>query len=103
MKILGHNGRDYTAPDTFICEISLDEIRKVTNKASYKDWSNDEVKKLLAVGVDYPISEGYDFRGEITAAVRAMTSAYESFSKASQTMAQFAALMAVRDLQDSES
>lgn len=44
--------------------------------------------------MDYPITEGYDFRGEIATAVRDMTKAYASFQQASQTMVKFVSLMA---------
>lgn len=85
MKILGTSKVNYT--ERFIVEISLDEIAAVANKSAYRD--GEELKKLLTVGADYPIAEGYDFRQEIIATVKAMESAHEKFANSSATMRRF--------------
>lgn len=95
MKILASraDGPYSSTPDTFIVEISLDEIKKVANKAGYRDWSDENTKKLLAPGNDYPIAEGYDFRRDIVNATQKMGDAYSEFAKAAPTMHRFVALI----------
>ena len=95
MKILAsRSDRAYSSePDTFIVEISLAEIQKVANKAGYRDWTSDDTKKLLAPGRDYEIAAGYDFRGEIVSATRAMTEGFAKFAAAAETMTRFASLV----------
>lgn len=95
MKILAsRSDRGYSSsPDTFIVEISLAEIQKVAGKAGYRDWSDDDTRKLLAPGNDYPIAEGHDFLRDIVAATDKMRSAYAEFAKAVPTMHRFVALI----------
>lgn len=96
MKVLGTAMRpraSYGEDEVFIVEISLLEIQKIANKAGYRDWSSDDTKKLLRPGMEYPIDEGYDFRGEIVDAVKKMTEAHTRFAASATTMARFAGLI----------
>lgn len=62
MKILGVSDGPYPKGKTYICEISTTELRKVMDKAGYRD---DESLDKLKPGTDFPIDEGYDFRAAI--------------------------------------
>ena len=91
MKILGSSvARSYgSTPDTFIVEISLEEIQKVANKAGYSAWKDEDTKKLLSPGMEYDIAAGFDYSQKILEATRAMTAAHEKFAAAAETMTRF--------------
>lgn len=92
MKILGIADRGYSAGGkAFICEITEGELAKVMNKAGYRDF--EEEAKKLRVGMDYPISEGFDFRSAIAESTRTMDAAFQSFQKVAPVMAKFAGLV----------
>lgn len=102
MKILAsRTDRPYggNTPDTFIVEISLAEIQKVANKAGYSDWKDDDTKKLLKAGAEYDIAAGYDFRGDIVAATRAMSEGHAKFAAATETMTRFVGLIQSQETQ----
>lgn len=91
MKVLGTAERQrtqgYGKEQVFIVEITMDEIAKVANKSAYRD--GDSLSKMLQPGMDYPISEGYDFKQEIVVAVSHMTEAHKKFAAATTTMTRF--------------
>ncbi len=91
MRILGVSEGPYPKGKTYICEISVSELRKVMDKAGYRD--GDELEKLKA-GTDFPIDEGFDFRSAILAASLQMKEGYDAFVKAVPVMTQFASLVA---------
>lgn len=91
MKILGVNEGGYGREKTYIVEISVAELRKVANKAGYRD--GNEIEKLEA-GQEHPIAEGYDFLRDIVNAAARMESAYADFVKAVPTMQRFVGLIA---------
>jgi len=95
MKIIAsRTDRKYgSSPDTFIVEISIDEIKKVANHANYQEWKEEDTKKLLAPGMEYDIAAGYDFRNEIVHATKAMAAGFENFAKAAETMRHFVNLI----------
>lgn len=80
-------------PDTFIVEISIAEIQKVANKAGYKQWFDEDTKKLLAPGCEYDIAAGYDFRADIVSATNAMADGLKKFGIATNTMQRFVGLI----------
>lgn len=90
MRILGVNEGGYQHEKTYIVEVSVSELRKVANKAGYRD--GDELEKLKP-GQEYPLGEGYDFRADIVRATQQMQAAYEDFHKAVPTMTRFAGLV----------
>lgn len=90
MRILGVNEGSYRSERTYIVEISVDELKKVANKAGYRE--GEEIEKLKA-GEEYPIAEGYDFRRDIINAAEQMERAYAAFVKAVPTMQKFVALI----------
>lgn len=94
MKILGVSEGPYPKGTTYICEISVSELRKVMDKAGYRD--GDELGKLKA-GTDFPIDEGYDFRAAILKSTEQMRAAYAEFAKAVPVMTSFASLLAERE------
>ena len=81
----------YGREQVFIVEITMDEIAKVANKSAYRD--SDSLRKMLQPGMDYPISEGYDFKQEIGVAVSHMTEAHKKFAAATTTMTRFVRTM----------
>lgn len=91
MKILGVSEAAYPKVKTYICEISVNELRKVMDKAGYRDGG--ELENLKA-GTDFPIDEGFDFRAAILGASRQMKEGYDAFVKAVPVMTQFASLVA---------
>ena len=72
----------------YVAIITHDELRKVANKASY----GDKEKIVVKVGDEYPIAEGYDFRGELLQAIKAMQDAYAKFAAVAPVAAQFAGI-----------
>lgn len=94
MRILGVNEGGYSSERTYIVEISAAELRKVANKAGYRE--GDDLEKLRA-GQEYPIAEGYDFRRDIVNAAQRMESAYAEFVKAVPVMHRFAALISQQE------
>lgn len=91
MKIVGTTkvGDGYSAEDAYIAIITHTEVRKVADKAGYRD----DAIKPLQVGQDYAIAEGFNFRGDIVKAMNDMRTAYASFVKASETMTNFVRLL----------
>lgn len=81
MKIIGKQGRD-----TFIAIVTKVELEKVSDKCYGKLGEVD-------VGDDYPIGEGYDFRGDIQSACSKMESAMQAFGAAQDTLRRFAVMV----------
>lgn len=94
MRILGVSEGGYPLGKTYIVEVSVDELKKVANKAGYRQ--GDELEKLKP-GQDYPLAEGYDFRADIVRATEQMQAAYKAFSKAVPAMTRFAGLIAQQE------
>jgi len=92
MKIIGQSkvGEGYGATDALVCIVTIDELKKVANKAKYCDRDKFAAP---AIGSDYPIAEGHDFRAELTSAIQAMQVAYEKFAKVAPIAARFAGLV----------
>lgn len=94
MKILGiseiPSPSGYGTQEAYIVQITRTELMKVANKASYRD---DDAFPRLKAGQEYQIAEGYDFRGEIVQACKAMVEAHEKFAQATQTMTRFVRLL----------
>lgn len=82
MKILGKVSGGY------IAEISHTEVEKVANQY----YSNNKIKEL-AVGQEYPIDQGYDFKSDIRRACQQMTEAMEAFAKCQQSLQAFAVMV----------
>lgn len=95
MKIIGTTkaGEGYGAQDAFIAIITVAELQKVADKASYNDKSFVAPK----VGDDYDIAAGYNFRGELSGAIKAMSEAYTKFSRVAHLAAQFAGVVADKE------
>ena len=93
MKVLGTGSRrvGYSDQHFVIAEIGFDELAKIANKSTYR--AQEELGKLVKVGEEYPIAEGYDFRAEMQKAIQQMTEAHKAFAAASATMARFATLI----------
>lgn len=96
MKIIGTTkvGEGYSSQDAFVAIISVSELQKVADKASYghsKDF------KAPQVGDDYDIAAGYNFRAELSAAIKAMEDAYTKFSKVAHLAGQFAGVIAEKN------
>lgn len=102
MKIIAtRTDRQYgSTPDTFIVEISLAEIQKVAQKAGYKEWGDDDTRKLLAPGCEYDIAAGYDFRADILNATSAMSEGLKKFGAATNTMQRFVGLIQQQEQSD---
>lgn len=92
MKILGIAERSYPGEKAFICEITENELRKVMDKAGYREA--DESITKIKVGTDFPIAEGFDFRAAIVDSTRSMKAAFDGFQKVAPVMAKFAGLIA---------
>lgn len=82
MKVIGKGPYD-----SFICEISSEEIRKVLDK-TYNDRPN------IVVGGEINLAAGYDFRNDIKSACLGMTQAMERFGRAQGTLQKFAVMVA---------
>ena len=95
MKIIGTTkvGEGYGAQDAFIAIITVAELQKVADKASYNDKSFVAPK----VGDDYDISAGHNFRRELSDAIKAMSEAYTKFSRVAPLAAQFAGVVAAKE------
>ncbi len=95
MKIIGTTkvGEGYGAQDAFIAIVTVTELQKVADKASYSDKSFVAPK----VGDDYDIAAGHNFRGELTTAMKAKSEAYTKFSKVAPLAARFAGVVAAKD------
>lgn len=95
MKIIGTTkvGEGYGAQEAFIAIITVAEMQRVADKASYHDKSFVTPK----VGDDYDIAAGYNFREELTVAIKAMSEAYTKFSKVAPLAAQFAGVVAHKE------
>jgi hypothetical protein len=96
VKVIGvtelPTGYAHSSNTAFICIVTKEELMKVADKARYV--CDREKFAFPKVGDDYPIANGYDFRNEITAAVKAMTEAYTKFAKVAPLAAQFAGIVA---------
>lgn len=95
MKVLGitETGQGYSKERAYIVQITHDEVRRVADKAGYRDSDFPE----LQLGEDYCIAGGHDFRKEIVEATRSMQAAHEKFAQAAATMARFARLVEVAE------
>ena len=94
MKIIGTTkvGEGYGAQDAFIAIITVAELQKVADKASYSDKSFAVPK----VGDDYDIAAGHNFRGELSGAIKAMSDAYTKFSRVAPLAARFVGVVATK-------
>lgn len=99
MKVIGvtelPTGYAHSTNTAFICIVTKEELMRVADKAGYHQ--DRERFAFPKVGDDYPIANGYDFRNEITAAVKAMTEAYTKFAKVAPLAAQFAGIVADKE------
>ena len=95
MKIIGTTkaSEGCGAQDAFIAIITVAELQKVADKASYNDKSFVTPK----VGDDYDIASGHNFRGELAGAIKAMSEAYTKFSRVAPLAAQFAGVVAAKE------
>jgi hypothetical protein len=92
MRILGVKPARYGSDaEAYIVDVSVEELRKVANKAGFRD---DETLAKLKVGDEYPLGEGHDFRRDIVNAAQRMETAYTDFVKAVPTMQRFVGLVA---------
>ena len=89
MKIIG-NGHN-----CYICEITLDEIKKVFEKCYVSDEAI-KYKLNIKVGNEIKLSEGYNFLHDITEVCDKMISAQHSFKEAHKTLLSFAEMVAER-------
>ena len=89
MKIIGTTevGEGYSKAKAYVAIITHAELQRVADKAGY---GAQEIK--VAVGDDYPIAEGHDFRAELMQAIKAMQEAYTKFAKVAPVAARFAGL-----------
>lgn len=88
MKVLGIvNPSEYGR--TYLVEVRHDELQKVFDKAGHASPMG-----ALKVGEEINLGQGHDFRNQIQHVCRQMTSAYETFTKASGTMTAFASMVA---------
>lgn len=90
MKIIGSQGGG-----VFIATVTRSEIEKLHDKY-YANPSLPETK----VGIEYDLSAGYDFRGEIKQACKEMTDAMTRFKRAQEAMTRFASMVA--DMPDAD-
>lgn len=101
MKIIGITEIEhsqYNKEKAYVVIISESELKKVADKAGYVD---SEKFPVLKVGQDYDIATGYDFRGQLTTAIKAMETAYKEFSKVAPVAAEFAGLVRAKEGGDS--
>lgn len=91
MKILGKVSGGY------IAEISHREIEKVADR-----YYSDTKIKELNIGQEYPISQGYDFRGDIRESCQQMTQAMEVFARCQESLRAFAAMVLESNEADGE-
>lgn len=97
MKIIGLTevGEGYGKSKAYVAIISQEELQKVADKSRYgADRDNFPVPK---VGDDYPIAEGYDFRNELLAAIKAMDESYKRFAKVAPIAAKFLGITELHD------
>lgn len=89
MKIIGTTevGEGYSKLPAYVCIITHAELQRVADKARH-----DSERIVVKVGDDYPIAEGYNFRGELLQAIKAMQDAYSKFAKVAPVAAQFAGI-----------
>jgi hypothetical protein len=87
MKIIGKG-----EGGKLICEISEDEVAEVFNH--YSMYSANRGKTIIntEVGKEINLGAGYDFLHDIETCCIKMTSAFESFKKAQDSMISFASL-----------
>lgn len=91
MKVIGLTEvqiSQYHKEKAYVVIITQHELAKVAGKAAYKDDKPDP-----RVGDEYPISEGHDFRAELTEALRKMGEAYTAFAKVAPVAAEFAGIV----------
>lgn len=86
MKVLGISGQ-YN--NSYICEVSHDELCNLMNKSTGGDNSLAKLK----VGETMNLGEGYNFLYEIRSACRDLVDAHKSFGNAQKTMIKFAEMM----------
>lgn len=80
MKILGKIDER-----TFICEVSLDEVRKVADR-----YYRGAEQVQLVVGGEFNLSAGHDFRRDIEKACDTMAEAMKAFHGAQKSLQEFA-------------
>ena len=91
MQVIGITevGEGYSKQKAYVAIVTHHELQKVADKAGYNDKLSD-----LKVGQDHPLSEGYDFRNQLTDAIKKMEEAYKAFAKIAPIAAQFAGIVA---------
>ena len=97
MKIIGTTevGEGYRKEKAFVAIISLNELQKVADKSRYS--AERDNFPAPNVGDDYPIAEGYDFRNELLAAIKAMDEGYKQFAKVAPIAAKFLGVTEMHD------